>query len=166
MTRYAANTGVSVERSKGELDSLLAKAGAKQRALLNDEDRGQAVVVFSLQERQVKLSMSFPTYMTLLHEAQVQPPRGWRGWTPAQREKWLRGEVVQCERQRWRGLLLCVKAKLELIADGSSTLEREFMADILLPDGRTVQETIGPRIAEAYSGGHMPPMLPAYGGGA
>ena len=50
--------------------------------------------------------------------------------------------------------------------DKLAQLEREFMADILLPDGRTVQETIGPRITEAYGTGNMPPMLPAYGGGA
>jgi hypothetical protein len=164
--RYAANTGVSVERSKGALDALLGKSGAHQRALMNDELRGLAIVIFALGGRQVKLSMSFPTYASLRAQSEADPPRGWRSWNASQRDKWLRAQVVQAERQRWRGLLLCVKAKLELIADGSSTLEREFLADILLPDGRTVQETIGPSITDAYSTGHMPPMLPAYGGGA
>jgi len=162
--RYAANTSVSVERSKSELDTLLGKAGAHQRAMMNDELRGIAVVVFALGGRQVKLSMSFPTYASLRAQSEAEPPRGWRSWNATQRDKWLRAQVVQEERQRWRGLLLCVKAKLELIADGSSTLEREFLSDIMLPDGRTVGETISPQIAEAYSTGHMPAMLPAYGG--
>jgi hypothetical protein len=162
--RYAANTSVSVERSKSELDTLLGKAGAHQRAMMNDELRGIAVVVFALGGRQVKLSMSFPTYASLREQSEKDPPRGWRSWNASQRDKWLRAQVVQGERQRWRGLLLCVKAKLELIADGSSTLEREFLSDIMLPDGRTVGETISPRIAEAYNTGNMPAMLPAYGG--
>lgn len=162
--RYAANTQVSVERSKGELDTLLAKAGAMQRAMMNDEARGVAVVIFSLQGRQVKLSMNFPTYTALLSQYVSEPPRGWRVKNQKEKDKYLREQVLQAERQRWRGLLLCVKAKLELIADGSSTLEREFLSDILLPDGRTVGETVLPRIAEAYSDGLMRPMLPVYGG--
>jgi hypothetical protein len=162
--RYAANTGVSVERSKGELDTLLAKSGAQQRAMMNDELRGLAVVVFAMGGRQVKLSMSFPTYASMRVQSETDPPRGWRSWSAAQRDKWLRAQIAQAERQRWRGLLLCVKAKLELIADGSSTLEREFLSDIVLPDGRTVGETVLPRIAEAYNTGIMPPMLPGYTG--
>lgn len=66
----------------------------------------------------------------------------------------------------WRRLVLVVKAKLDLVADGGSTIEREFLADILLPDGRTVHQALGPQLADSYSNGHMPPLLgPALGGG-
>lgn len=40
------------------------------------------------------------------------------------------------------------------------------MANVVMPDGRTVGETIRPAIASAYSSGHVPPMLPDYSGGA
>ena len=166
MARYAEHTSVTVERSKAELDKLLSKAGASQRALLNDDSIGQGIVIFALGGRRVKLAMSFPTYAHFRKEAMASPPRGWKGWREGARDVWLKAQVEQAERQRWRGLLLCVKAKLELIADGSSTLEREFLNDILLPDGRTVGEAIAPQIARAYESGNMPPLLPAYGGGS
>jgi hypothetical protein len=53
-----------------------------------------------------------------------------------------------------------VKAKLETIAEGASTIEREFLADIMLGDGSTVHDTIGARIAEAYLTGEVRPLLP------
>jgi hypothetical protein len=165
MPRYAEHTTVTVEKSKAELDSLLAKAGATQRGFFNDELKGSAVVVFGIGGRQVKLAMSLPTVAGTLETAASDPPRGWWGWSATKRLDWAREQVAQAERQRWRGILLCTKAKLELVADGSSSLEREFLADILLPDGSTVGEAVGPRIAEAYATGVMPPMLPAYAGG-
>jgi hypothetical protein len=36
------------------------------------------------------------------------------------------------------------------------------MANIVLPNGRTVSEEVRPRIATAYESGEMPPMLPDY----
>ena len=38
-------------------------------------------------------------------------------------------------RQRWRALLLIIRAKLEAVASGITTLENEFLANIVLPDG-------------------------------
>ena len=43
----------------------------------------------------------------------------------------------QACRQRWRALLLIIRAKLEAAEAGISTLETEFLANIVLPDGRT-----------------------------
>lgn len=36
------------------------------------------------------------------------------------------------------------------------------MANIVLPNGRTVGEEVKPRIASAYQTGDMPPLLPDY----
>lgn len=164
MSRFAENTTVPVERSKAELDSLLAKHGAQQRGVFNDSLAGKAVVVFSLGQRQMKLSLGFPTLRDILADANASEPRGWTKKKPSEKEAWAQAQLAQVERQRWRGLLLCVKAKLELVADGSSTLEREFLCDILLPDGSTVGESLAPQLAKAYETGQMPPLLPAYAG--
>ncbi len=167
MARYAEKTQVPVERSKAELDGVLARAGAQQRGFFNDEELGKAVVVFSLQGRQVKLSMSFSTVAdvaSVVVAKRTEQPHGWHSWPASKRQQWVKDKVLQAERQRWRAMLLCVKAKLELIADGESTLEREFLHDILLPNGRTVGESVLPTIAEAYATGRMPPLLPEYGG--
>jgi len=52
-------------------------------------------------------------------------------------------------RQRWRVMVMVTKAKLEAVACGISTIEREFLSDIVLPDGRTVAETMTPVIRKA-----------------
>ena len=77
-------------------------------------------------------------------------------------ESWVAGE----ERRSWRALLLIVKAKLEMIANGGSSAEREFLADMLLPNGETVATAILPGIAKSYASGEMPRrLLPALSGG-
>jgi len=57
---------------------------------------------------------------------------------------------------------LVIKAKLEAVESGISVFEDEFMANIVMPDGRTVSEHVRPRIATAYESGEMPPLLPDY----
>jgi hypothetical protein len=68
----------------------------------------------------------------------------------------------QLQRARWRALLLVIKAKLEAVAAGIATFESEFLANVVLPDGRTVYEATKDKVAVAYDGGHVPPMLPDY----
>ena len=63
-------------------------------------------------------------------------------------------------RQRWRALVLIVKAKLEAIEAGISTLEREFLADIIMPNNQTVGQWLAPQIEQVYLTGKMPPLLP------
>ena len=70
----------------------------------------------------------------------------------------------QACRQRWRALLLVIKAKLEAVTAGISTMEAEFLANIVLPDNTTAGDWMIPQIGEAYRTGEMPPMLPAAGG--
>ncbi len=65
----------------------------------------------------------------------------------------------QACRERWRQLVLLVKAKLEAIALGLSTVEREFLADVYLPDGRTVHQALQDGLVEMYKSGTLPPML-------
>lgn len=73
----------------------------------------------------------------------------------------MRGE--QQIRSRWRALFLVIKAKLEAIDIGITTVEEAFLADTILPDKRTVAEVMLPQIESAYSTGSMPPLLPYYG---
>jgi len=70
-----------------------------------------------------------------------------------------RPEHEQDQRQRWRALLLVVKAKLEAIDSNISSFEKEFLAWVVLPDGRTVGAWATPQLAQLPSRGL--PMLPA-----
>ena len=42
---------------------------------------------------------------------------------------------------------------------GITTLESEFLANVLLPDGGTIGEWLAPQIDEAYTTRRMPSML-------
>ena len=46
---------------------------------------------------------------------------------------------------------------------GISTIETEFLANIVLPDNTTAGEWMLPQIDRAYRTGEMPPLLPAAG---
>ena len=50
------------------------------------------------------------------------------------------------------------------MAAGISTVEAEFLANVVLPDNRTAGEWMRPQIDQAYRTGEMPPMLPAAAG--
>ena len=52
-------------------------------------------------------------------------------------------------RQRCRALLLIIRAKLEAVESGITTLEIEFLANILLPDGGTVGQWLSPASPES-----------------
>ena len=130
--RFAEETQVPVARSREELESVLKKHGASPRLTYQDDEAGRAVVQFRIGERMVKLEM--------------------------RREETNRN-AEQVDREAWRRLLLVVRAKLEIVASGMSTLEREFLPDILLPNGQRVEEVLGPQIAQSYLDGGMPKLL-------
>lgn len=62
----------------------------------------------------------------------------------------------QRRREIWRAIVLVVKAKIEAVAQGITTVEQEWLAHVVLPDGQTVAEWIGPQLQVAYDRGAMP----------
>lgn len=153
---YAEGTTVPIEKSEAELKTLLRKAKADRIITGQDDRQGLAVVSFELAGRIVRLQMKIPTRD---HLAKT-PPQHWARLTFKQRHEWLAKKQDLEERRIWRVMLLVTKSKLELIAEGASTVEREFLADIVLPGGQTVHEAITGRIDEAYTSGVSIPMLP------
>lgn len=152
--RYASETEVTVERSKNELERILRRYGAT--AFGHMWDQTAAVVVFEIHQRRVQMRLPLPDPQD--HEFTMTPNTRVRRSPDAAAKAY-----EQAIRQRWRALVLIVKAKLEAVEAGISTVEREFLADIALPNGRTVGEWAGPQLAAAYDGGTMPALLP--GGG-
>ncbi|HEY1066898.1 MAG TPA: hypothetical protein VGE52_12335 [Pirellulales bacterium] len=132
---YAAETTVAVEKTRGEIEQLLRKHGCDQLAYAWES--GRAALTFRLDGRTVRMAVPL--------EPEGEP-------TAKQRE--------QFERSRWRAVLLIVKAKLEAVAAGISSVEREFLADVVTPGGRTVEQWIGQSLATALSSGRSP-QLPA-----
>jgi hypothetical protein len=56
----------------------------------------------------------------------------------------------------WRAVHLVVKAKIEAVAQGITTVEQEWLAHVVLPDGSTVGDWIEPQLQVAYDKGRMP----------
>lgn len=134
---YAKGTTVPIEKSRNEIEQILIRYGANQFIAGWDSDK-QAMVSFRIKERFVKIMLPLPDR---------QKVRSQNAWD-------------QLCRSRWRALLLVIKAKLEAVASGITSVEDEFMADIVLPEGQTVKQWLKPQIALAYEKGGMPKTLP------
>lgn len=151
---YAEATKVSVSKTKADIEDLIQKAGAGQFVSGYKDD--MAVIGFSLADRQIRFVLPLPN---------KNDKQFW--YTPERRNKRTEQQAYaaweQSCRSRWRALYLIIKAKLEAVESGISTVEREFFYDVVLPDGRTIGEFMAPQIETAYQSGAMPSMLPMLG---
>ena len=134
-SQYGARTSVPVSKSIMEIEAALRRYGASAFHFGSDNEAEYAIIGFKLKDRQVKMRMPLPDKR--------------QGTTKYQ----------QAERQRYRALLLVVKAKLEAIAGGITTLEREFLPDIVTSTGQTVSEILAPQIEEMYRSGRVPSLI-------
>jgi len=57
--KYASQTSVSVEKSKGEIERILARYGAQK--FLYGYDQQEAVIMFTMNERHIKFSLPLPS---------------------------------------------------------------------------------------------------------
>ncbi len=151
MARYAKKTSVPVDRSRAEIERVLERYGAsgfgyswerREVAITPTpvygpkvEIREFATLVFDFKKRRVRLDVPMPS----------------------DREAGSAGRAAQAGRQRWRAVLLVIKAKLEAVDSGISTLEAEFLANIVTESGRTIGEVVIPRLTEAVQSGRLLP---------
>lgn len=61
-----------------------------------------------------------------------------------------------------RALLLVLKAKLEAVESGVAIFDDEFLAAIVLPDGKLVAHYAKTALVTAYETREVPPLLPDY----
>lgn len=147
--RFAEATKVTTQQSRAELERLLGQHGAREFSLYTSPERH--IVQYRVNERVVRHVIDYPAPKNFQKYKLVkgaQKPH----LTAEQLTKAADGEW----RRRWRALLLLVKAKLELVASGQTTMDREFMGDVMLPDGRLVHEALEPLIKRAYLSGEVP----------
>lgn len=150
--KYAEDTKVSAEKSRGEIERILTRYGAGSFMYGWDGDR--AVIAFQMGEnfnhRQVRFVL-------------VMPPKSEFTLTAVQRQRRSPAQAQaaweQATRQRWRALALVVKAKLEAVESGIASFDQEFLAHIMLPNGETVGEWLAPGLEKAYKEKSMPKTL-------
>lgn len=147
---YASGTSVPSDRTRVEIERTLQRFGATSFAYAWEDDT--AMIGFKIAGRMVRMTLPLPD----MNDPIIRMTPAGRNRTEAQvKEAWAAEE-----RRRWRALLLVIKAKLTAVADGISTIEREFMADLILPDGQTVGNWLTPQIERAYDKGTMPALMP------
>jgi hypothetical protein len=129
---YAANTRVPVEKTKTEIETTLARYGADRFAYFTEASK--AIIIFEAHERRLRFDLP-------LQEGVSEK---------AQRRR----------REQWRGLLLCIKAKLESVASNIESFDEAFLSHVMLPDGKTVYEHVTPRLDQIAKGGEMQALLP------
>lgn len=149
--RFAADTSVSVERTRAEIETVLQRYGATAFGYRTAE--GIAVIEFACQDRHVRFTLPLPKrdekrfHVTDVRRDRRTPDAALKAWEQA------------C-RQSWRALLLAIKAKLEAVAAGIAEFEEEFLAYVVDPVTRqTVGEQIRPELAQRYLGNSTSGML-------
>ncbi len=150
MAKYATKTTVSVEKSRAEIERTLERYGSDQFSYGRDDTRGIVMIQFCAHERQIRFVLTYPLKTALEFTHSNRGPRT----QEAAIATW-----EQACRQRWRALSLCIKSKLEAVESGISEFEDEFLAHIVLPDGKTAGEFLRPQIEEAYLTDRMPTLL-------
>jgi hypothetical protein len=127
MTRvYAQDTKVPAYKSENEIREMLRSLGA---------DR------FAIAEVEGAIEIRFAVGSTVFQIARPDLP-DIPGKTDAQRE-----------RVAWRALVILVKAKKVAIDQGVTTVEREFMADTMLPHGAKLIDHYEELIESNYQSG-------------
>jgi len=158
MSKYAASTEVSSGRSREEIERTLERYGADQ--FLYGWQDTDAVVGFRMAGRQVRFILPLPSKTDKAFTEYTSRGKLW-----ARTDEAARKLYEQAVKQRWRALALVIKAKLEAVESGIAVFEDEFMANIVLPNGRLVGQEVRGAIASAYETGNMPNLLPDYTGG-
>ena len=155
MAKFAANTEVSAEKSRSEIERTLSRYGAT--AFMYGWEGSRAVIGFRAHNRMLRFVLPMPDKKA-------------REFTHTRHEnEWSQRELSQAEsekryeqaiRQRWRALALAIKAKLEAVDAGITEFESEFLAQIVLPNGQTMADHSKSFIERAYESGEMPLLLP------
>jgi hypothetical protein len=149
--RYAADTSVSADKSRAEIERILMRYNATSFAY--GWQGNEATIMFDKDGRRIRFNLPLPDKAS--KEFWLTPSRRQRRTADQAQAAW-----EQATRQRWRALALLIKAKLEAIESNISTFESEFLNKTVLPGGMTVDTWLLPQIEQAYLEQRLPPLLP------
>lgn len=130
--RYAEGTAVSVDSSRGEITGILAKHGVQRMGWMASPEGDE--LMFELGGGSYRLTMVKPTPESLR-------ARDGHEYTYPNNVDWSAKATAEW-RRRWRANVLLLKAKLEFVTSGDTTLDRELLPYRILKDGRTIEQTM------------------------
>lgn len=151
---FAESTEVPVEKTRAEIDKLLKKHGSRSiaSAVVDTPDRQIATLQFVIRDRSIR-------FVTILPgpKPYARSPTGQTRTEKSRQAAWEQGGPTW-----WRGLLLCLKAKLEAVESGLVLFEEEFMAQTVDPEsGATLGNLLLPTFQKRLEGKPVILALPA-----
>jgi hypothetical protein len=148
--KYAAQTNVSVARSKAEIEEIVSRYGASQFGSATDTVQNRAMIQFVISKWMVRFILPLPERSSLAYD----------GRKHARNQTELDRAWEQACRQRWRALALAIKAKLEAVESRITTFEEEFLAHVVVPGtGRTVGDHLLPELEQLTTSKGTPTLL-------
>jgi hypothetical protein len=143
--KYAAGTETPVSKSREEIERTLKRFGA--HGFMYGDTGNVAAVMFEMKDRRYRIELRYPP------ESDFMSPRR----TSLASLKVAREAEIK---RLWRALLMVIKAKLEAVNSGITTVEDEFLGATVMANNQTVKQWIEPQIQEMYQSGQMPDFLP------
>lgn len=152
---YAANTSVSAEKSRQEIESLLQRTGVEQLGYLSQNRTGIAAIAFTRNQCHYRIEIKLPSR----DEKRFQATHG--GSRKATQQQSYKAWDQEC-RRLWRSLHLVVKGLLVAVEDRVMPFEQAFLPWLVWGDGLTVTQKLLPIVEEVQmTGGRLPLSLPA-----
>ena len=148
---YAADTTVSPEKSRAEIEAQLKRYSADRFGFSWDRKSGTARVEFTMGNSDFRLEIARPT----AQHPRVRYADRYNRFPDAET---IQKRIEQIERQRWRALALFVKAALEAVDAGAVSIEHLMLPYTILPNDETLGQ-FAPQIKQALSGGRLVPLL-------
>lgn len=146
---YAANTAVSVDKSRAEIEATLVRYGATM--YFSGWDEEHAFVRFCVRERHIKLVLPLPKR----EERRFTHHKDRYGLVRVNGAAKALDLFEQAKRSLFRALLLALKAKLESVESRIETFEQAFLAHIVLPDDSLVGDRVQALVDAAYRTGRL-----------
>jgi hypothetical protein len=140
---YAADTQVPIVQSKAEVERWLKAAGCSH-FFIGETDTSDAVGC-RLSGRFIRFNVVRPDMKWAKAQVAKHPSRSFNEKNAMEKE----------HRRRWRCLSLLIKAKLAAVTGEIRSFDEEFLADTMMPDGRSVYAHVTAGIAAAYESGKV-----------
>lgn len=140
---YANQTTVSVSKSRGEIDSLLQKWGARQVVWGDDWEAGQVLLKFVWVHDEADYGARFILQLATNDEVRSRSHHATNGQFLQNKFDKLCADRGKSEH---RLLLLWLKAYFNAVEAGLVTAEQLFMPFLEGVDGRTVSEMFLPKL--------------------
>lgn len=158
-SHYAKGTKVPALKTEMEIRTFLESRGADDVGSMKADGGRLAVVTFKRNGLLIRMEMP----LTVAGEQQRQPAtRTGRAWVDMTVSE---AKAQQEARERWRNLLLIIKALFAAVDSGIRTFEEAFLSDVVVPDGKGGSTTVGRltihALRESHRTGKAPKLLTA-----